>query len=226
MKSTLLLPFLSALCIPVGFAMGEENSTPLTAPDDSFAHLLKAEKFFDLAQELGDSSEAGMNQAAILMANAKRIDTEGRIGSKSMRQVLVLADWREALNRWSDVQLELVWCWNGGGMMYYHMMQRNDAYNEDFLAEVAERLPLATTPVSNETAAKIDDLLKKAKARLAQIKAETTRTGIKPLLRIDDLPRRLEEAHAALKQQFPYAGDEHTTRLLLDFCEEPPELWD
>ena len=194
--------------------------------DDSIAHVLKAGQFYDLAEELGDPSEAGQDQAARLMANAKRVETEGRIASKSMRRVMVLGDWRETLDDWSDLQLELVWVWSGGGTMYYHLMWRNDAPNEVLLAGLAENLPLTGKPVNQETSLKIDDLLKKSKERLARIKAEIKRTGRKPPLPIATLVGRLEEAHLALKTQFQFAGDDVTTRLLLDRCKEPTELWE
>jgi len=215
-----------SLTYPFTLGLAADDAAKTLVPDDSMAHVLKVDQIHALAEELGDSSESGQNQAAVLMANSKRIETEARIGSKSMRRVMVLADWRKALNQWSDIQLELVWCWSGGGSMYYHMMQRNDVVSENFLAGLAERLPLTGKPLTKQTEAKIDDLLEKSKARLVQAKAENTRTGDIPLSAIENLARRMEEAHAALKSQFQNAGDEPTTQLLLDFCVEPAELWE
>jgi hypothetical protein len=196
-----------------------------TTPDDSMAHVLKADQFYDLAEELGDSSESGQNQAAILMANAKRIETEARISSKSMRRVMVLGEWRKVINDWNDLQLEVVWFWRGGGTMYYHEMWRNNVAIENTLARVAEQLPLTGKPVTKETSLKIDALLKQSMKRLAQAKAEIKRTGHQPPMPIESLTERLKEAHSLLKAQFRYAGDETNRQYLLDLCEEPTEHW-
>ena len=193
--------------------------------DDSQARVLKLD-WVDLARELGDDSEAGQDESAYLQAAAKRIETETRIASKSMRRVMVLKGWRETLNRWDDLQIQLVWIWSEGGLMYYHMLFRNDAVNEDFLASLADNLPLTGKPVTKDTAIKIDNLLKKANARLAQVKARIKRSGYKPPISMASFTGRLEEAHAALKFQFQYASDDATTQLLLDRCMEPTEFWE
>jgi hypothetical protein len=71
------------------------------APDDSMARVLKSDGF-SLAEHLGDTSEAGQDHAARLLAAARRIKTEARVSAKSMQWLLVLSGWREALNRWDD----------------------------------------------------------------------------------------------------------------------------
>lgn len=205
---------------------GDPNQTTKPhIPDDSQAHVLKSD-WLDLARELGDDSEAGQDEAAYLQAAAKRIETETRVASKSMRRIMILKGWREALNRWDDLQIQLVWIWSEGGRMYYHMLFRNDAVNEDFLASMADHLPLTGKPLTKETDIKIDDLLKKANERLAQVKAQLKRSGCKPPISIGNFAGQLEEAHAALKSQFQYAGDDAATQLLLDRCKDPTELWE
>ncbi len=204
---------------------GDPNRTAKPhLPDDSQAHILKSD-WLDLARELGDESEAGQDEAARLQAAAKRIETETRVASKSMRRVMVLEDWRGTLNRWDDLQIQLVWIGAEGGLMYYHMLFRNNAVNEDFLATLADNLPLTAKPLTKDTAIKIDALLKKAKERLAQFKAQTKRSGYQPPIPIGTLGQQLEETHAALKTQFQYAGDDAATQLLLDRCKDPTELW-
>ena len=194
-------------------------------PDDSQAHVLKSD-WLDLARELGDDSEARQDEAARLQAAAKRVETETRIASKSMRRVMILEGWRDVFNRWDDLQIELVWIWSEGGLMYYHMLFRNNSVNEDFLAGLADNLPLTGKPFTQQTAIEIDDLLKQAKVRLAQIKAQIKRTGHKPPVPIGNLAGQLEEVHAALKSQFLYAGDDPATQLLLERCKEPTDFWE
>lgn len=212
------------LAVTYGLARADDAVKP-PAADDSMAHVLKTESYYTLAEALGDPSAAGEDNAARLLAAARRIQTEARVASKSMRRVMVLDGWREALDQWDDLQLELVWFWSGGGTMYYHMMSGNDATNEEFLAGIADNLPVVGKPLTKETALEIDGLLKKAKERLAQAKAEIKRRGEKPRNPIGNLVQRLEEAHAALKSQFQFAGDDATTQLLLHQCKEPTELW-
>lgn len=213
------------LAVTFGLAAAEDAVKP-PAADDSMAHVLKTESYYTLAEELGDPSAAGEREAASLQAAARRIQTEFRVASKSMRRVMVLNEWREALNRWNCLQLELVMFWSGGGTMYSQMMGGDAAVTEDFLAGIADHLPVAGKPLTKETAREIDGLLKKSKERLAQAKLQTKRMGVKPPPRVADLARRLEEAHSALKSQFQFAGDDATTQLLLHQCKEPTELWE
>jgi hypothetical protein len=203
-----------------------EQAGKCFALEDSMVQVLDADQYYDLAEKLGDCGEAGQNHAAILMANAKRIETETRVASKSMRRVIVLKNWRETFNCWDDLQIQLVWIWSEGGLMYYHMLFRNDAANEDFLASLADNLPLTGKPLTKETTAKIDDLLKMANARLAQVEAQIKRSGYKPPISMASFAGRLEDAHAALKAQFQYAGDDAATQLLLSRCKDPTELWE
>lgn len=195
------------------------------AADDSMAHVLKATDYFTLAQELGDPSVSGQKEAANLQAAARRIQTDFRVGSRSMRRVMVLNEWRQTLTRWDCLQLELVIFWNGGGTMYYQIMGSNAAASEVFLDGIADNLPLERKPLTKETVRQIEELLKKAKERLAQAKLQTKRRGEKTPAGFADLGRRLEEANAQLKWQFELAGDDATTQLLLGQCREPAELW-
>ncbi len=113
-------PISLILTATLSLAAAEPAKKPHTL-DDSQAHVLQSD-WLDLARELGDESEAGQDEAARLQAAAKRIQTESRVAGKSMRRVIILNEWRETLNRWEDLQLELVCLWNGGGTLYHHMM--------------------------------------------------------------------------------------------------------
>jgi hypothetical protein len=60
-----------------------EQAGKCFALEDSMVQVLDAEQYYDLSEKLGDCGEAGQNHAAILMANAKRIETETHVASKS-----------------------------------------------------------------------------------------------------------------------------------------------
>ena len=218
-------PLSLILATTLSLTAAEPTQKPHT-PDDSHTHVLKSSDFFTLAQELGDTSIAGENEAARLMAAAKRIQTETRVASKSMRRVMILGEWRAALKHWEDLQLQLVLFWSGGGSMFTQMMSGNDFTTEVLLGGIADHLPLVEKPLSKETSQKIDGLLKKAKDRLAQGKTAAKKRGDESRMRYEKLAQQLEEAHAALKYQFQYASDDATTQLLLDRCMEPTELWE
>lgn len=113
-------PLYLILATTLSLTAAEPTQKPHT-PDDSHTHVLKSSDFFTLAQELGDTSVAGENEAARLMAAAKRIQTETRVASKSMRRVMILGEWRAALKHWEDLQLQLVLFWSGGGSMFTQM---------------------------------------------------------------------------------------------------------
>ena len=70
-------------------------------------HIAKT-GWLELAKELGDESEAGQDYAAKLQATARRVMTEDRVAGKSVRRVLVLDGWREALSRWESLELQIV----------------------------------------------------------------------------------------------------------------------
>lgn len=214
------LATISAICVLT--AADVTNSGVL---DDSMAGVLKTD-MVALAEHLGDTSEAGQNHAARLLAAACRIKTEARVSTKSMTRVVVLAGWREALNRWDDLELEIVLLQSGGGTMWTHMMQRNDAQTEEFLDGIADHLPLEEAELQPGKARAIDELLKGAKNRLAQAKTDAAKAGLKPGHHASGLARSLEEAHAQLKWQFRYAGDEATTERLLVWCKETAGAWE
>ena len=195
------------------------------APNDSLAPVIKAD-WLDLARELGDESEAGQNEAARLQAAAQRIRTEARVAAKSMRRVMVLAGWRDVLNRWHDLELEIVLLQSGGGTMWRHLIQRDDALTERFLDTIADRLPLETQPLKPDIAPTLDDLLHATAKRLARAKADAARNGQDPDAQAQALTKRLEAAHADLKWQFQFAGDATTTQLLIAWCRDTGNTWE
>ena len=219
-------PFLSASLILItilSLHAADEANKPVV-PDDSLAHVIQSDEF-ELAENLGDTSEAGQNHAARLLAAARRIKTEVRVSAKSMQRVLILDSWREALNRWDDLKLEIVLLQSGGGTMWSHMMQRNDAETEKFLAGIADHLPLEGADLTPETALAVDGMLTEAKKRLARAKKDATEIGLKPERQAADLLRRLEDTHGLLKWQFRFAGDATFAKRLLDRCREAASAW-
>lgn len=217
--------FVFASASAIGVLAADEPATKPISPNDSMARVLKTE-LFDLAEHLGDTSEAGQDHAARLQAAARRIKTEARVSAKSMQRVLVLAALREALSRWEDLELEIVLLQSGGGTMWGHMMQRNDAETEEFLDGIADHLPLVGAEPKSDTAGAIDGLLKGAKKRLAQAKADAAKSGHKSERQAADLSRRLGEAHDQLKWQFQFAGDDETNNRLLLRCRETASVWE
>ncbi|BDS07574.1 hypothetical protein NT6N_26140 [Oceaniferula spumae] len=89
----------------------------------------------DLAQKLGNSSEAGEDHAARLWAAAKRIETDSKLGKSSVQAVQRLNEWRQVLNKWADLKLQVQGIESGGGTMWSHLSARNDAWIEDFLSK-------------------------------------------------------------------------------------------
>ena len=88
-----------------------------------------------LAQKLGNVSEAGEDDAAQLWASAKRLETEAILGKTSVQAVRRLNYWRKVLNQWEDRKLEARGIESGGGSMWSHLSQRNDAWIEKMLAK-------------------------------------------------------------------------------------------
>lgn len=110
--------------------------------------------------------------------------------------------------------------------MWTHMMQRNDAETEEFLAGIADHFPLEESELNPETGRAVDRLLEGAKKRLAEAKVDAGKAGLKPERHEADLSKRLEEVHDLLKWQFQSAGDAATTKRLLDWCRDCASAWE
>ena len=124
----------------------------------------KAPLTLSLALKLGaenltsytDGSEAGQDQAAHLYAIARQIETERTLAQKDLKQVAALREWRDAISKCRRDATGLAYIVNGGGTMYSHGGARDGAAVEDFLAELAKRLPLAEGKGSAKAVKKID----------------------------------------------------------------------
>jgi hypothetical protein len=112
-----------------------------------------------LTQVTGDS-EVGQDQAAHLYATAKRIETEHVLAQRNLQLVIDLGDWREQIAQCRSDFYALAYIVNGGGTMYTHGDARDCASLEDFLADLAKRLPLAEGKGDPRAAKTIDDTMK------------------------------------------------------------------
>lgn len=113
----------------------DEKKNPLTMAK---ALKLGAE---DLTQYT-DQSEAGQDNAAYLYATAKRIETEHTLAQRDLKQVTELTKWRLILSKCRNGSCNAAYLVNGGGTMFTHAAHRNGAALEDFLTDLAKRLPL------------------------------------------------------------------------------------
>jgi len=127
MKITILPTLALALGLFIPYANAEEK--PM-----SISEVLKLTPE-ELAQKLGNSSEAGEDHAARLWAVAKRAETDATLGKKSVQAMQRLNEWRTVLNKWADHLLFARGIESGGGTMWSHLSARNDAWIESFLAK-------------------------------------------------------------------------------------------
>jgi hypothetical protein len=192
-----------------------ERAKPFVDPLD----VVLALSIEDLALKMGDPSEAGMDRAARLWATAKRVETEGELAKHSVRRVEVLAVWRSALDRWQDLQLEIVYMDAGGGTMWSHMMSRNDAELEKFLSGVAAQLPVEEKEPDPQTAKALDELLKKSLKWMEEV-AKGDEFDKPDPKQVASIRQRLKEAHAQLKWAFALSGNAETATKMLRYCRE------
>lgn len=217
-KTTILtLSCLLALCIN---AVGEEKK-----PDDTMERVLALDNFA-LAESLGDTSEAGQNDAARLQAGARRIRTETRLAKQSMRRVIVAAGWRRALNLWYDAQYEMIYLHEGGGTMWLHFMARNVIQVEEFLEGVADGLPVEPSEVSEEIQTRLQTLFDESNARLKQAAASARKHRALNDTVVERNQTRLKSAQMELQHAFQFAGDKATTEKLLNECSKYADIWD
>ena len=112
----------------------------------------------ELTQITG-GSEVGQDHAAYLYATAKRIETENALAQKDVQLVIDLHDWREAISKARGSCYSLAYIINGGGTMYTHSHARDCAAVEDFLADLAKRLPLKDGKGDAKASKVIDDTI-------------------------------------------------------------------
>ena len=101
-------------------------------------------------------SEAGQDDAASIYAAAVRAKTEYALALRDVRLVGDLDQWRRLLSGGRRGVWEIASARFGGGTMWGHNARREAAPVEDFLAELATRLPLAMGKGSKDAAKQID----------------------------------------------------------------------
>lgn len=158
----------------------------------------------DLAQALGDGSEAGQDRAARLVATAKRLETEGRLAKEDVTRVLRLDDWRTALGGWQDLQLEVRAREAGGGTMWGHLAARDDLALEDFLATHAAAL---SAPTPEQVKPVEIDFLGPAKQRLDAAEKLIEELGM-PGFDREELEQKLSNAQGTLSWLLGTVGDD------------------
>jgi hypothetical protein len=104
-------------------------------------------------------TEATQDNAAQLYATAKRIETEQALAKRNLELVPQLDEWRQALAKCRAGSWELAGWTHGGGTMWYHSGERDCADLEDFLAKLANRLPLAESKGSLKAAKAINQAI-------------------------------------------------------------------
>jgi len=214
-----VLALASALLLTATVTHAEE---PPVLVGDSMEAVLKLGPE-ELAVKLGNPSEAGLDRAARIWAAAKRIETEGRLAGRSVRRVMVLGQLRRALDGWQDLQLEIVSVESGGGTMWGHMMSRNDAELEKFLAGITDGLVIEEKDPEAEGAKALDAMLPAAEKWLEKV-AKNDEFGVPDKEWMASIRERLKEAHAELKWAFHYVGNPKTAAKVLGFCREAMEV--
>lgn len=192
-----------------------ETAKPFIDPLDVVLSL----RIDELAMKRGIPSEAGLDRAARLWATAKRVETEGRVAKRSVRRVGVLSNWRFALDRWQDLQLELVATATGGGTMWGHLRSRNDVDLEKFLAGVADQLPLEGNDTGPVTSKALEELLTTSLAWLDEAAKGDGRRKPRPE-HVTSIREQIKDAHEDLKWAFRFSGNAEAAEKMLHYCRE------
>lgn len=173
----------------------------------------------ELAEKFGDPSEAGTDRAARLWAVAKRVETESRLARRSVRRIMVLNHLRSSLDVWQDLQLEITYIDAGGGTMWGHLMSRNDATLEEFLAGIADHLLVVELDPDVQATKEVDDLLLAAEKWLKKVEeSRELSEGLQE--EVVSIRERLKGAHEQLKWAFAAIGDKETEEKVLSYCRE------
>ena len=144
---------LTVVCLALGlpaFAQDDDAPKPVS---QAVALELGVE---GLAEKYTDQSEAGLDQAAMLYATAKRMETESKLAKVDLRLVAELDTWRTLVFEARLAPILLASSTAGGGSLYGHAAQREATEVEEFLAKLSARLPLKEGEGSPDAIAKLD----------------------------------------------------------------------
>jgi len=140
-------------CLSAVSALARDEE-PRKAFTQAQALKLGEEKIADALK----GGEAGEDQAARIYAAAKRLETENKLAQRDVEQILELGYWRKVLNDCTDGFCMTAYGINGGGSMYSHAANRNDADLELFLAGFAQKLPLQPGTGDPASLAKVEKM--------------------------------------------------------------------
>lgn len=208
---------LPAKVISMLFALSLAGNADEEKFSESMERVLTVD-FFELAKSMGDTSEAGQNEAAMLQVEARRIRTESRLAKQSMRRVVVMAYWRRALNLWYDAQYDMIYLLEGGGTMWFHIMARNDIEVEEFLEEIADLFPTESAEVPEAVGKRLRQLIEKTDTQFKNAEAAAKKHGTLDAKAIKAVRTRLDKAQMELQNVFRHAGDKETAEKILAEC--------
>lgn len=194
---------------------GNENEIPDTA---------------DSLNDLGFTSEAGLDQREQKRAEACREKTEQRLARIDETMILRLDDWRQPLATFQDMIVQLAGVGTGGGTWVGHAMCRNDLELEAELLEPhAETL---AAPSSDSTSPKTADPEEKHK-RAADWQAVRTRFesmagALRSSIEVDEVWKEpLEQsvngamrAHETIAVLLDQLEDAAAAQAVIDFCDQ------
>jgi hypothetical protein len=106
-----------------------------------------------------NKSEAGQDEAAYLYATAKRIQTENALAQKNLQLAVELQAWRDGISKCRQEAFSLASIVNGGGTAYSHGASRDCVAVENFLTDLAKRLPLGEGKGDPKATKVIDDMI-------------------------------------------------------------------
>jgi len=90
----------------------------VSAQDEDKPKMITAAQALKLGPEglteLTNPSEAGQDQAAMLYATAKRLQTENTLAKRDLQAVVTLEEWRTAISQCRESAFSLAYIINGG----------------------------------------------------------------------------------------------------------------
>jgi hypothetical protein len=163
MKSSRLvaggLCLISSLCLPAATNAEEQVRNPIPM---AIALKLGPEKLTKVI-DWGES-EAGRDEASIIYGMARRVETEHSLALRDVQLLRELDEWRKILSRCRLGVWDIAGHYFGGGTAWGHSAEREAAPLEEFLSDMAKRLPLAKGTGSKKADRQIDDAIARIKS--------------------------------------------------------------
>jgi hypothetical protein len=137
-----LIVFLTLLGLPVSAQKVVEDDAE---PPCSEVLKLSLDKF---VEEYAEKKGHGHAQTYSIYEDCKRKDNNKRLHRLPVKTRNKIVGLRTTLGKWKNAIYEMCWADQGGGTLYAHMQQEDDARREVLLSEVIGRLekPSSTGP--------------------------------------------------------------------------------